>query len=213
MLVEIRKIFCTNNHPRSSVPKSPHCCRITLTAAFLVAALFAGCHSDMYDQPRGKPLGASRFYENGQVARPLEEGTVPHSDTPVDELLLTGKLEGRLSNTFPFRVTKEVLVRGHERFNIYCSPCHGLLGDGKGMIVRRGFPAPPSFHSDTLRAKPVGHYVDVMTNGLGKMFGYADRVMPHDRWAIAAYIRALQLSQHAAVLDLSETQRKPLAGR
>ena len=116
----------------------------------------------------------------------------------------------RRQHTFPFRVTKEVLDRGHQRFEIYCSPCHGLLGDGKGMVVRRGFPAPPSFHSDSLRAKPVGHYVDVMTNGLGRMFSYADRVQPHDRWAIAAYIRALQLSQHAAVRDLSETQRRPL---
>ncbi|RPH38019.1 cytochrome c [bacterium] len=175
--------------------------------------LFAGSHSDLSDQPRGKQLGASRFFETGQVARPLVEGTVPHSETRDDELLLNGKLDGRLSDTFPFRVTKDVLDRGHERYNVYCSPCHGLLGDGKGMIVRRGFPAAPSFHSDTLRAKPAGHYVDVITRGLGKMFPYADRVQPHDRWAIVAYIRALQLSQNAALPDLSETQRRPLAGK
>jgi hypothetical protein len=180
---------------------------------FVALALFAGCHSDMYDQPRGKPLAQSKFFRDGQVARPLVEGTVPHSETPDDELLLTGRLNGQVTDTFPFRVTKEVLDRGHERYNVYCSPCHGPLGDGKGMIVQRGFPAPPSFHSDTLRAKPVGHYVDVITHGLGKMFPYADRVQPHDRWAIAAYIRALQLSQNAAARDLSETQRRPLAGK
>ena len=189
----------------------PH--SLVAVIGFIAFALLAGCHSDMYDQPRGKPLAENKFFPNGQVARPLVDGTVPHSDTPADELLLTGRMNGRLSDTFPFRVTKEVLDRGHERFNIYCSPCHGLLGDGKGMIVRRGFPAPPSFHSDTLRAKPVGHYVDVMTNGLGKMFPYADRVVPHDRWAIAAYIRALQLSQNAPVRDLNESQRRPLAGK
>ncbi len=193
--------------------KSLHNETIAVTAALLAMALFAGCHSDMYDQPRGKPLGASRFFENGQVARPLVDGTVPHSETPENELLMTGKLNGQISNTFPFRVTMDVLERGHERYNIYCSPCHGLPGDGTGMVVRRGFPAPPSFHSDSLRAKPVGYFVDVMTHGLGKMFSYADRVQPHDRWAIAAYIRALQLSQHAAVRDLSETQRRPLAGK
>jgi len=181
--------------------------------AFLALALSPGCHSDMYDQPRGKPLAQSRFFQNGQVARPLVEGTVPREEAPEDELLLTGRMNGQLSDTFPFRVTKEVLDRGHERFNVYCTPCHGPLGDGKGMIVQRGFPAPPSFHSDTLRAKPVGHYVDVITHGIGKMFPYADRVQPHDRWAIAAYIRALQLSQNAAVRDLSDAQRRPLAGK
>jgi mono/diheme cytochrome c family protein len=186
--------------------------RITVIFFLLPLATITGCHSDMYDQPRGKPLGESHFFQNGQVARPLVDGTVPHSETPGDELLLTGKVDGRLSDTFPFRVTRDVLDRGHERFNIYCSPCHGVLGDGKGMVVRRGFPSPPSFHSDSLRAKPAGHYVDVMTNGLRKMFSYADRVQPRDRWAIAAYIRALQLSQHAAKRDLSETQRR-LAGK
>jgi hypothetical protein len=178
-----------------------------------VLALMTGCHSDMYDQPRGKPLAESRFFPNGQVARPRVEGTIPRTETPDDELLLTGRLNGQLSDTFPFRVTEEVLDRGHERYHAYCSPCHGILGDGKGMVVLRGFPAPPSFHSDTLRGKPVGHYVDVITHGFGKMFPYADRVQPRDRWAIAAYIRALQLSQNAAVRDLSESQRRPLAGQ
>ena len=180
---------------------------------FVALALLAGCHSDMYDMPRGKPLGENGNFPGGQEARPLVDGTVPHSEMPQDELLLTGRVNGQLSNTFPFPVTKEVLERGHERFNIYCTPCHGYRGDGKGMIVRRGFPQPPSYHSDSLRAKPVGHYVDVMTNGLGKMFPYGDRVQPRDRWAIAAYIRALQLSQNAAVRDLSEAQRRPLTGK
>jgi hypothetical protein len=185
---------------------------VTFAVALAALALLVGCHSDMYDQPRGKPLVWSRFFPDRREARPLVDGTVPHSDTTESDLLLTGKLDGRVSDTFPFRVTKDVLERGHERYNIYCSPCHGLLGDGKGMVVRRGFPPPPSFHSDSLRAKPVGHYVDVITHGLGKMFPYADRVQPHDRWAIAAYIRALQLSQNAPVRDLSASQRRPLTG-
>jgi mono/diheme cytochrome c family protein len=171
--------------------------------ALLALVLSAGCHSDMYDQQRGKPLAASRFYEDGQAARPLVEG----------ELLQTGKVDGRLSDTFPFPVTAELLRRGRERYDIYCTPCHGLLGDGKGMIVRRGFPAPPSFHSDTLRGKPAGHYVDVVTNGIGKMFSYADRVSPHDRWAIVAYIRALQLSQNAPARHLGETRRGSITGQ
>jgi mono/diheme cytochrome c family protein len=206
-------VFIVFQNLYAPVTNSLHRSRITLILALLAVGLFAGCHSDMYDQPRGKPLGASRFFQDGQVARPLVEGTVPHSQAKEDELLLTGKLDGQLSNTFPFRVSKEVLDRGRERYTIYCSPCHGLLGDGKGMIVRRGFPPPPSFHSDTLRAKPVGHYVDVITHGLGKMFPYADRVQPRDRWAIAAYIRALQLSQNAQARELSESQRRPLAGK
>ncbi len=195
-------------HTPSPMPHS-----LLVVVGFIALALYAGCHSDMYDQPRGKPLGANGYFLNGQEARPLVDGTVPHSDTLEDELLLTGRVKGQISNTFPFRVTKEVLERGHERFNIYCSPCHGYRGDGKGMIVRRGFPQPPSFQSDSMRAKPVGHYVDVMTNGLGKMFPYADRVSPHDRWAIAAYIRSLQLSQNTAVRDLTEVQRRPLTGK
>jgi hypothetical protein len=200
-------------HAGYPYPLLPMPYSLTMVIGFISLALFAGCHSDMYDQPRGKPLAQSRFFQNGQVARPLVDGTVPHTDTTSDDLLLTGRLNGQLSDTFPFRVTKDVLDRGHERYAVYCSPCHGPLGDGKGMIVQRGFPAPPSFHSDTLRGKPVGHYVDVITHGLGKMFPYADRVQPHDRWAIAAYIRALQLSQNAAVKELSETQRRPLAGK
>ena len=209
----ISSVFIIFSHLCSSVAKNRSQKRIIAVTALLGLALFAGCHSDMYDQPKGKPLAASRFFQNGQVARPLVDGTVPHKEIAADELLLTGRLDGRQSDTFPFRVTKDVLDRGHERFNIYCAPCHGLMGDGKGMVVRRGFPAPPSFHSDSLRAKPVGHYVDVITRGLGKMFPYADRVEPRDRWAIAAYIRALQLSQNARVTTLSQSQRRPLAGK
>ncbi|MBP1648607.1 MAG: quinol:cytochrome c oxidoreductase monoheme cytochrome subunit [Bacteroidetes bacterium] len=203
-------MFIRYQHVYSSVAKKNR--HEAFIGLLVVVTLFAGCHSDMYDQPRGKPLAESRFFENGQVSRPLVEGTVPHNPERKDELLLTGRLNGQLSDTFPFRVTKDVLERGRERYNVYCSPCHGLLGDGKGMIVRRGFPAPPSLHSDTLRAKPAGHYVDVIAHGLGKMFPYADRVQVHDRWAITAYIRALQLSQHATAQDLSEVQRRPLAG-
>lgn len=174
------------------------------------AMLVAGCHSDMYDQPRSKPLGASKFFANGQSSRPFVEGTVAHEAAGRDELLLTGKENGKFSNRFPFPVTEDMVRRGGERYNIYCSPCHGVLGDGKGMIVRRGFPAPPSYHTDSLRNAPAGHFVDVIGNGFGRMFSYADRVAPRDRWAIAAYIRALQLSQNLNVNELTDAQRQAL---
>jgi hypothetical protein len=172
------------------------------------AALFlGGCRSEMYDQPRYKPYHASGFFEDGTSARPLVAGTVSRrgpnerGNAPAEHFD-TGKTGGKLADELPFPVDRSVLERGQARFRIFCTPCHGELGNGRGMIVRRGFNPPPSFHSDEIRKKPVGHYFDVMTRGFGTMYSYASRVPARDRWAIAAYIRALQLSQHAPLSEL-----------
>ena len=129
-----------------------------------------------------------------------------------EELFTTGKTAGKLAETLPFPVDRAVLERGQDRFRIFCTPCHGELGDGRGMIVQRGFNPPPSFHSDELRKKPVGHYFDVMTRGFGTMYSYASRIPARDRWAIAAYIRALQVSQHALAERPSRRGSKPAPG-
>jgi len=185
-----------------------------LVAVCLAAAVYAGCRSEMYDQARYKPYAASDFFQDGTSARPLVYGTVPHSDVrgnapELSELFLTGKTAGTLAESFPIPIDRSVLARGQERFRIFCTPCHGELGDGRGIVVRRGFTAPPTYHSDELRSKPPGHFVDVITRGFGAMSSYAARVPPRDRWAITAYIRALQLSQHAQMADLpSQDQRQ-----
>lgn len=173
-------------------------------------ALAGGCRQDMYDQPRYEPLEASSFFDNGQSARPLVAGTVARGELRTDDHLYKGKVNGKLVETFPFPVDRALIERGRERFNIFCSPCHGRLGDGRGMIVQRGFSAPPSFHIDRLRKEPVGHFFDVITNGHGAMYSYASRVPPRDRWAITAYIRALQLSQHSMLADVPDDERKRL---
>jgi Cytochrome C oxidase, cbb3-type, subunit III len=171
----------------------------------------------MYDQPRFEPYEATEFFDDGTSARPLVPGTVPRRDPrergkSSDELFTTGKKAGQLADSLPFPVDGAVLDRGQERYRIFCTPCHSELGDGRGMIVQRGFNPPPSFHSEELRKKPVGHYFDVMTRGFGTMYSYASRISARDRWAIAAYIRALQLSQHAMAIDLSPEDRGQLQG-
>ncbi len=177
----------------------------------LAAALF-GCRADMQDTPKAKTFRPSRFYDDRMTARPLIAGTVPATGLAGDELLYNGVVDGRVATVFPFPVTRQVLARGQDRYNIFCSPCHGRLGDGDGMIVRRGFRRPPSYHIDRLRKAPVGHFYDVMTRGFGSMYDYAARVAPRDRWAIVAYIRALQLSQNATLADVPPKERERLAG-
>ena len=167
----------------------------------------SGCRQDMHDQPKYIPLRQSAFFGDERSARPLVEGTVARGRLHEDALLETGKIGEQDADVFPFEVDAATLARGRERYDIYCSPCHGRSGAGDGMIVRRGFRRPPSYHDDRLRNAPVGHFIDVMTNGFGAMADYRQQVEPRDRWAIAAYIRALQLSQHAAVSDV------PAAGR
>jgi mono/diheme cytochrome c family protein len=166
------------------------------------AFLLSACRQDMHDQPKYKPLRPSRFFSGGQSARPSVEGAVPYGVEAVSPMTDESK-----ATTPPFAVTEQVMDRGQERFNIYCTPCHGALGYGNGMIVQRGFRAPPSYHIDRLRQAPVGHFYDVMTNGFGAMPSYADKVAPPDRWAIAAYVRALQLSQHATLADVPPEDR------
>jgi mono/diheme cytochrome c family protein len=169
----------------------------------------SGCDMlDMYDEPRFEPLEASTFFDDGTSARPLVAGTVARGDLRDDEALYSGKLDGKYVTELPVELTRALLMRGEERFNIYCSPCHGRVGDGNGMIVQRGFRRPPSFVStDRLLNAPLGHFYDVISNGFGAMPSYASRVEPHDRWAIVAYIRALQRSQNGSIDDVPEELR------
>ena len=177
----------------------------TLRPALLLVALpllAAGCRQDMHDAPRVEAYEATDAFSDGRGNRQLVEGTVARGWLNGDELLTTGKVAGTAADQFPFPVTREVLERGQQRYNAYCTPCHGQSGRGNGMVVQRGFKAPPSFHDDRLRNSPAGYYFDVMTNGFGVMSDYRSQVEIRDRWAIAAYIRALQLSQRATVGDV-----------
>jgi mono/diheme cytochrome c family protein len=164
----------------------------------------SGCVTriDMHEQPKVRPLRENDFYADRRGSRPVIEGTVARGQLKEDSAFYTGKVNGQYVAEFPFPVTAEVLDRGRERFNVFCAPCHSRVGDGNGMIVQRGFKRPPSYHIDRLRQKPVGYFFDVATNGMGSMAEYASQVPPRDRWAIVAYIRALQLSQNATRGDV-----------
>jgi mono/diheme cytochrome c family protein len=166
--------------------------------AFMLAA--AGCKQDMADMPRYDPLEKSGQFADGASARQPVAGTVARDDdlAPVPDKI-------------PYPVTMALLERGRQRFDIFCSPCHGRTGDGDGMIVQRGFPAPPSYHQDALRKAPDRHFYDVITHGYGAMYSYAARVPPPDRWAIVAYIRALQYSRYAPASELPRKLRGKLS--
>jgi len=179
-------------------------------AAMLAAGALGGCRLDMHLQPRYNPYDPSDFFSDGRSARQPVAGTVARGELRIDEQLYTGKVDGKLADTFPFPITANDILRGQQRYNIYCSPCHDYTGSGRGMIVQRGFPPPPSYHIDRLRQAPVGHFFDVMTNGFGAMYSYASRISPEDRWRIAAYIRALQLSEHAKIEDVPDAERPKL---
>jgi mono/diheme cytochrome c family protein len=166
------------------------------------AVLLGACRQKMANQPRYDPLEPSDLFVDGMSARPRIAGTVARGELVVNEVLETGKMGGQDVDGFPVPVTAAMLNTGEERFNIYCSPCHGRAGDGNGMIPSRGYRHPPSFHTETLRTAKTGHFFDVMTNGFGSMPPYAAQVAVNDRWAIIAYIRALQISQHATVNEL-----------
>jgi mono/diheme cytochrome c family protein len=170
----------------------------------------AACRQDMHDAPRYEPLEASTFFADGGASRALVANTVPRGFLREDELLNTGKEGGQLADVFPMPVTAQVMARGQERFNVFCAPCHGRTGVGNGMIVQRGFRQPPSYHEPRLREAPAGYFFDVMTNGFGAMQDYAAQVPVADRWAIAAYIRALQLSHAATVADVPADRRSDL---
>ncbi len=172
--------------------------------------LLTGCRQDMQDQPKYRPLRYSTFFEDGRTSRPIVAGTVARGQLQEDVAYYTGKNGKEDVDSFPMPITKQVIERGQQRFNIYCSPCHGQIGNGLGMIVRRGFKQPPSYHIDRLRQAPVGHFYDVISNGYGAMLNYAAQIDVPDRWAIVAYIRALQYSQNANVSELSAEDRAKL---
>jgi hypothetical protein len=165
----------------------------------------------MHDQPKYIPLRPSDFFADGRSERPLIDGTVARGHLNDDAAYFQGKgPDGKPTNDFPFPVTKEVIQRGQTRYNIYCTPCHDRLGNGDGMIVRRGYRKPPSYHIDRLRTVPNGYIYDVISNGFGAMPDYAAQIAPRDRWAIVAYVRALQLSQNASVNDVPADARGQL---
>jgi mono/diheme cytochrome c family protein len=182
-------------------------------ALVLAVAALSGCRQDMHDQPKYPPLRPSGFFLDGRSARPLIEGTIARGHLDDDVAYFTGKgADGKLVTDFPFPVTKEVILRGQQRFNVYCSPCHDRTGRGNGMIVRRGYRQPPNYGSDRLRNQPNGYFFDVITNGFGAMPDYAAQIPPQDRWAIVSYVRALQLSQQASINDVPAESRGQLGG-
>jgi hypothetical protein len=191
-------------------PASPHVRALVLAAVGLLLLAGAGCRQDMQNQPHFIPLRPSSFWPDNRSARPLVAGTIPRGFLREDTLLYDGMVNGKPATEFPFPVTMEVLARGRQRFNIYCTPCHSYLGNGDGMVPQRGYRHPPSFHTDILRNAPVGHLYDVITRGWGSMPDYREQITPVDRWAIVAYIRALQLSQHATLNDVPAEHRADL---
>ena len=179
---------------------------VALSAALLVSA----CRQDMHDAPRYEPLEATTFFSNGSASRLPVANTVARGQLNEDRHLFEGVVDGRPADTFPMPVTADVMARGQERFNVFCSPCHGRTGVGNGMIVERGFRQPPSFHDERLRNAPVGYYFDVMTHGFGAMQDYSAQIPVADRWAIAAYIRALQASRRGTINDVPADRRSAL---
>ena len=172
--------------------------------------VLAGCRKGMVEDGRIKPLEESHYFANGMTARPPVEGALARGQLEADGAFYQGETEGHLVTGFPVPITRELLERGRERFDIYCAACHGRTGEGNGMIVQRGFPAPPTYHQARLREAPPGYLFGVITRGYGVMYSYADRVPPSDRWAVAAYIRALQRSQSAGWNDVPEADRARL---
>jgi mono/diheme cytochrome c family protein len=199
-----------------------------LLACIVLSASGAGCEDDMADQPRYNTLAPSPFFDDGQASRPIPAGTVARGHLRTDSHLFEGMVNGQPAETYPFPVTRERLIRGQQRYEIFCAVCHGSLGDGNGMIVQRGFTRPPAFYplplheqqmpllyarEQYLMIAPVGHYFNVITNGWGAMFSYNDRISPEDRWNLIMYIRALQISQTATIEDVPAEQRAALQGQ
>jgi len=183
-----------------------------LFAGCLLASvvLAAGCRQDMHDAPRYDPLEASPLFLNGAASQPLVQGTVARGLVSDDTVLTEGKLDGQPSPVFPFAIGKAELERGQERYNVYCAPCHGRTGEGNGMVVQRGYRQAASFHVDRLRTSPPGYFFDVISNGFGVMPDYRAQIPAEDRWKIAAYIRALQISHNATVDDVPAAERGKL---
>ncbi|MGC2769269.1 MAG: cytochrome c [Candidatus Acidiferrum sp.] len=181
-----------------------------LPALFVCTLAFSGCgdttlRQDMANQPRHNPLSPATFFPDGRSERPVIDNTVVRGAINEDPLLTPKE-----SNAFPLPLTKDLLARGQDRYNIFCSPCHGLQGDGNGMVTLRGMKHPPTYHQERLRNEPNGYFFDVITNGFGAMSGYSMQLEPRDRWAIVSYVRALQLSRNAPVGELPPNLREKL---
>ena len=172
-----------------------------------VVLVAAACRQDMHDQPKYRPLRGSEIFADKRSARPLVEGTVARGTLREDAVFFTGKTADGFVSELPVELTAQLIARGQSQFQVFCAPCHGRTGRGDGMIVQRGFKKPSSYHVDRLRQMPIGYFYDVISIGFGAMSDYAAQVPPQDRWAIAAYIRTLQLSQHAPVADVPEDKR------
>jgi hypothetical protein len=183
----------------------------TLMVLMTVAGFaIGGCRQQMADQPHRRPLEHSDFFDDGMASRPVEPGTVARTGREQNDQRFNSKVDGKLVDTFPFKLTMEVLARGQERYEIFCSPCHDRLGNGQGMIVRRGFTPARSFHDPRLRDAPAGHFFEVITQGFGPMPSYANQLSEHDRWAVIAYIRALQFSRNARLDELPAQDREKM---
>jgi hypothetical protein len=209
---ELKKLFANKFFlPLSTAYRlSPKLIKLLFIMLFLILAI-TGCRQDMADQPKYLPLQPSDFFADGQAARPLVEGVVARGQLKDDTLFYSGKVGNDWSETFPMPVTKELVERGRQRFNIFCSPCHDQLGNGNGIIVQRGFIHPPSYYTNDLRNEKVGHLFDIVTNGFGAMPSYSAQVPARDRWAIVAYIRALQISQPIVAPETPADKRSDYA--
>ena len=181
-----------------------------IAALIIVAVVLPGCRQDMHDQPNYSALEASSFFSDGRASRAPVAGTVARGQLREDDHLYKGKVNGAPAKSFPFPITMAVMERGRDRYDIFCAPCHDRLGTGAGIVVRRGLSQPPSFHTDRLRTVEPGYLFDVVGVGFGRMNGYAAQIKPEDRWAIVAYMRALQLSQAASVADVPPAERRSL---
>ncbi len=179
-------------------------------AAVLMLVLVAACGDDMAVQAKCPPLGEIQGFKDGACAQPLPDGVVAANAVVDNDALTTGKVNGQYVTTIPIALSESVLQRGQNRFNVYCQPCHGAAGYGDGVLTKYEFPAPPSFHTDALRNEPVGFYFDVITNGFARMYPYATQLNEPDRWAVVAYIRALQLSQHTPAKSLPASDQEQL---
>lgn len=215
-------MFHINDGRQQTADGGPRALRLAWLGVLCLALLaLSGCGSPkmswqaMAAQPRYEPLEPNPFFPDGSSSRPLVPNTVARGLLREDTAYFTGKTTGadgqaRDVDQFPVPVTRELVQRGRERYNIYCTPCHAADGQGNGVIVQRGFAPPPSLHIDRLRQSPVGHFYDVITNGWGQMPNYAHQIPVGDRWAIVAYIKALQLSQNANAQDLTPEERTRL---
>lgn len=179
-------------------------------AIVALSGALVGCRQDMHDNPRYEPLEQNAFFADGRSQRPLVANTVARGFLREDDHLYRGKVNGELATEFPMPVNAQLMLRGQEQFNVFCTPCHGRTGKGDGMVVRRGYRAPTSFHDPRLRQAPPGYVFDVITNGFGAMPDYASQIPVADRWAITAYMKALQLSQSATVNDVPADRRADL---